>query len=781
MIADSFYPSLLQGVSQQVLQNRREGQLSEQINMLSDAVTGPRRRPGIKHIGSILTANSTSSISATYLEFEGVGYRLFLNSTTGQLIVTDTDYVVINTYTDEYFEASDISKLRMTSVAGSTWIANTEKKPVYGTTNVGKSNPDFDGWFYVLTGAYSKEYKIKVVAPGFDKTYTYTTPDGSSAGHVALSTPEAIAGKLRDAMVADATFVAKFDITSEGSYVFFTRKVKDTTAGITTVSSFAGKVYMIGSGAMSVALQSDLPANLPVGGNGCITSVGSTNAYGYFKWDDSKGIWVESSKYGSLDTIINMPRKFGVLLGVMTLEAPDYEGRLAGDDDNNPYPAFLTYGITGLSAYQGRLVILSNGYASMSSSNRPLRFMRSTVTALLSDDPIEISAGALASASFEYAVPFNKDLMLISKQHQAVVPANTTGITASNAMVVLSSTESVDTLAEPKIIGRTLMYSTAVSAEYFGVGEMVPSQYSEAQYTAQNNTEHIPRYIGGRCRSIVSSGSNNLGLFLSSTEHNVVLVNEYVWQGDERPQSAWYKWVFSLPICSAHFANGQVVITMQASISELIIGTLDPRSASYQQAGTIPPFLDSYTHVDVVDNKFTVPVHLRNITLLDNIRAAHIAGGLSGEPIGIADIDTSTWIGTTVRSFANGTLGLGWKYSSVFTPSSPLIRTKEGQPIMTAHANVLKYVVNVRNTGEFFAEVATTGYDIDPLINSAVLWSSSELGLGSKQAVEYGYVTVPVRAKSENTLTTLSIDSTRELNIVSIEYTIRGVQKRSRV
>jgi len=100
---------------------------------------------------------------------------------------------------------------------------------------------------------------------------------------------------------------------------------------------------------------------------------------------------------------------------------------------------------------------------------------------------------------------------------------------------------------------------------------------------------------------------------------------------------------------------------------------------------------------------------------------------------------------------------------------------------MTAHANILKYVVNVRNTGEFFAEVATTGYDIDPLINSAVLWSSSELGLGSKQAVEYGYVTVPVRARSENTLTTLSIDSTRELNIVSIEYTIRGVQKRSRV
>ena len=105
------------------------------------------------------------------------------------------------------------------------------------------------------------------------------------------------------------------------------------------------------------------------------------------------------------------------------------------------------------SAYQGRLVLLSGGYTAMSASNRPLRFMRSSTVSLLNDDPIEIGAGAIASASFEYAVPFNKDLILFSSAHQAVIPAGSTGITSSNAMVLLSSSSSIDTLTEPKVIG----------------------------------------------------------------------------------------------------------------------------------------------------------------------------------------------------------------------------------------------------------------------------------------------------------------------------------------
>ena len=125
----------------------------------------------------------------------------------------------------------------------------------------------------------------------FDKTYKYST-NGTGASDLAKSTTEGIASGLVALMLADATFTAKYDIYREQNYVFITRAVKDASVGTTSVTSSAGRVYMIGSGVMNVTMQTDLPANLPTEGANCICSVGqSPRSYSYFKWSD--GIWKE--------------------------------------------------------------------------------------------------------------------------------------------------------------------------------------------------------------------------------------------------------------------------------------------------------------------------------------------------------------------------------------------------------------------------------------------------------------------------------------------------------
>lgn len=50
---ESSYKSLLQGVSQQIPSERLPGQLTSQLNMLSDPVTGLRRRPGVEFKAAI--------------------------------------------------------------------------------------------------------------------------------------------------------------------------------------------------------------------------------------------------------------------------------------------------------------------------------------------------------------------------------------------------------------------------------------------------------------------------------------------------------------------------------------------------------------------------------------------------------------------------------------------------------------------------------------------------------------------------------------------------------
>lgn len=781
MIGDGAYPSLLQGVSQQIVQNRIEGQLTAQTNMLSDIVTGLRRRPGTVYKQK-WSAETNVSLHSTYLELGDTGYHLFINPAIGSLRVYDEDFVLVHETFNTYLEATSASSIRSVTQAGYTWFLNTERTPDLGPVDTAKQDPALTGWFNVLTGAYSKAYGVTVSTAGFSKTYTYNTPTGASAGDVALSVPEYITTRIVQAMTADTDFTDRFNVYAEGSFVFVVKKTDWAGAFDTLkISSSTGALYMKASNLMVVPLTTDLPANLPIQGNGVIMAVGNNpSTYAYYKWHDADGAWKETGSFDSIPTLINMPQRLKVIDAVFTYETPEFEGRLAGNAENNPYSAFLTFGITGMSAYQGRLVLLAGGYCCLSASNRPLRFMRSTVADLRDDDPIEISAGAIASASFRYAIPFNKDLVLISAAHQAVIPAGNSGITPKNAMVVLSSTESVGINAEPQVMGRTLMYSTAVSPEFYGLGEMLPSQYTNSQYSANNLTSHIPRYVAGSCRSICSNSGVSSGYFLSSIALREVLVNEYLWAGDERVQNAWHKWNFNQDILSVHSAKGMLVFTF-AQEGDVLITTLDTRTASYQQQGFIPAFADMLQNVAVVANKFTLPLHLRKPADLEHLRVAQSSGELAGEPVGIESIDTNTWEVITVRSFPEGSVSVGWAITSEVTPSTALIRDKEGRPILTANTNILRYMVNVQNTGEFQIETRITGYDNLLGEDSALLWSSSELGLGQKKAVAYGTVNVPVRAPAFGTETTLRTDGTRELNVVSIEYTLRGVLKRKRI
>ena len=670
------------------------------------------------------------------------------------------------------------NNIRTVTIGGVSWLANTEIKPTLGPTDATKKDPDGSGWFYVLTGAYSKQYSLTIEVSGtFSKTYTYNTPSGSDVSHVALSVPEYIATALYNALAADAAFLALFEATQDGPAIHIRKKVGAVyTNPIKTVTT-AGKLYAIASGAMQVPLVTDLPANLPTTADGVVTAIGTNpRSLAYYRWEDVSSTWIETGAYSSAATVLNMPWKLAIAEGVVTLSEPVFEGRLSGDTENNPYSAFTLFGITGISAYQGRLVLLAGGYTCMSASNRPLRFMRSTVTDLRDDDPIEISAGALAAASFQYAEPFNKDLVLISASHQAVVPAGQSAITPKNALVVLSSTEAVAVTAPPTVMGRTLIYATAVSPEFYGAGELIPSQDSNSQYIANNMTAHIPRYVEGTCRSIVSVSAANMGCYLGS-KPNEVLVNEYAWSGDERIQNAWHKWLFEAPILSMHTAKGVLVVVYKIN-GKAVLTTLDTRSASYQQTDSIPAFLDNRTNVTVVDNTFSVPVHLRDLAFVDSIRAAQFEGSLTGEPVGIVDIDTGTWVVTVVRSFPSGMLTVGYNYESGLTPTEPYVRDKDQRPILSANAHLLRYIVGVRNTGEFDITINSVRYDPAITDDSGVRWSSAELGLGQKQAVAYGKVIVPVRAVSEETSVTFSTDDTREMNISNISYTIKGTIKR---
>lgn len=787
-ILDGVVPSLLQGVSQQIPRERLPGQLSAQVNMVSDLVTGIRRRPGIQYIDGIggLGAINPLSVLSQYVELDTTGWHVFLDAKQGNIITFREDFSVKHVTPAAYVATSDgkADKLRMVTDGGFVWVLNTEKKPVLLNQDSGKQDPGRTGFLWVKTGAFSKQYQvsINVTQGGTASTFskTYTTPTGQNAGDAALSTPEGVANGLFSLLTAGDK-PSWLTVVKDGAYIAFT-----VAAGYTdcTVSTSSGNSYVGTSADMTVQLITDLPPSLPTGTDGFVCAVGtSSKALQYYKWILATKTWQETGAYGSYTVIGDMPQRFDISpTGVANVTAPVFEGRVSGDEENNPYPEFIGKTLTGISAYQGRLVLMSGAYLNFSASNKPTRFMRSTVTQLLSEDPIERGSGSATAASYAHAVPYNRDLIAISATHQSVVPASNSGISPQSAVVLLSTKQAVDTLAQPTVVGRSLMYCAPISSDYFGIGELLPSDTTSSQYITNELTNHIPRYMRGRCRGIAASSAASIALFTSSVDVREVLVHEYLWTSTEKLQSAWHKWVTPLDILSVHFARDILVLALQSGNS-LLLCTLDTRDSSYYSSGELKPLLDLYSTASVADEGDYKAAALPNWLVgvdVNLIGASSTVPGLVGEPVQIVGLDGSTL--KLHRSYSGSTVVLGFKYNSVLGLTPPVMKDHNGYAISLDKTTLLRYVPTVQNTGDFDVTISTpkTGELLDD-DGHVLKWASHELGLKRARIAGQSTIIIPCRTLANETECTFSTNSTRELNVVGIEYTIKTVRKRQRI
>ncbi|MES8785768.1 hypothetical protein U6R20_12225, partial [Cutibacterium acnes] len=245
-----------------------------------------------------------------------------------------------------------------------------------------------------------------------------------------------------------------------------------------------------------------------------------------------------------------------------------WPGRLAGDDNNNDVPAFTDAdlsGITGLSSFQGRLIIFSGPYITMSSNSRDGKnnFFRTTVTQMLDSDRIEFTATSFSGASFKYGIPFNSDLILASEEHQGVIPGRNQILTPQNATALLTSTYQMDLASEPITSGRSLYFAYPRSNSSFSVKEMVPSGSTDLQYVSQDVTDHLPTYLEGAATYLSGSTTNNIVVIGSSTEQSTLYVNEYLWSGDEKVLSSWHKWTFNGVVHAAWFVRETLVLLVE--------------------------------------------------------------------------------------------------------------------------------------------------------------------------------------------------------------------------
>lgn len=769
-IFDGTYKSLLEGVSQQTPQERRDGQLSEQINMLSDKVTGLRRRGGVL-LDSIIEQDPKCYFRIVTLG--GEPYIVAINPELGTLYVQhfrNPTAPLIKTFTHDYFKAAGRASFRTTTSRDNFFIVNTDRTPTKVDSGVAGKNPADFGYFSIRGSQFSKSFTIDVSHPSLPNGLVSKTVT-ASANTAAQATPEHIANELFKAFNGDSGFNSKVTSTLSGVTISFELKTKgDTDAYLDVQSSSTSGGYVMVSGASRVPARSELLGVLPVALDGYIMAVGNTGNSVYYKYSDKTKKWSEVAAYEKPYKIVDEPLYLYIdAAGQYVLKPLGIQPRMAGDADNNPDPSFLEFGITGIGAYQSRLVLLSGAYVHLSKTNTFNQFMRTSVAELLDDDAIEVSSASLSSAQFEYCIPYNKDLVLISQNQQAVMPANNTVLTPKSAVIYPSTDLDLSMAAEPVSVGRTMYYSYQRGVDYYQIGEFIPNTYADAQYYSQNLTDHIPLYATGVCTNMAASSTNNMCVFSSDAKE--LLVNQYMWAGEERAQMAFHKWEYPYPVRHGQFLNEYLITFMDLGGGKTLIGT---QNVQLNQLRTKPvPYLDVYSYVDIVDGVGNLPNLLYNN--MDEVK------GVIYDSINRRHKEVFIQIKENkVHCPYSGRIAIGIPYKSGFTLTPPFMKDDNDKVIAGARSTVQSLRMTFENTGRFNIKVQDTmGVSYDRGGNTATTWSEADLGYSWVNSI--GSVVIPCRTQLSSTECSVFTTGTTDMNVVSVEYTLRVATKRRRV
>lgn len=775
---DGALKSIIQGVSQQVPRERLDGQVSLQTNMLSDVVRGMRRRPGMRlRTGGIEYASPPvrEKIFACSVDVGDAAVHVIVNTFSGTLLVYSEAFALLHASDYSYLVGADASMIQVATLRGYLYICNTSQQPIKNVSTGLIQNPDFTGFFYVPAGQFSKQYTVSATIAGSTYTGTYTAPNGNTAGDAALTTPEYIAIQLTNSLAASAG--AALQLHQGGAYVF----VKATgSSPALSITSDSGSSYLVTSNASRVAQVAELPKKLPPQSNGMLMSVGSNPKTAvWYRYDQEvTNSWLEAGSYGSTTSITNMPIRLN-LNGSYAVEAPVYEGRLAGNDDSNEDPPFLTKPITGFGVFQGRLVILSGADVCMSAAGRPLRWYRSTVTELLVADPIAIFSGAATSTNFSHCVQFNKDLLLFSRSCQAVIPSGNAVISPTTAQIVITSSYSSTSDVTPIVAGRSLLYFAPRSESFASVLELVPSNTTDSQYTSNDISAHIPRYIPGTIRQATASTTSNSLVLVSTGDPRSLFVQDYLWSADEKVQSAWHQWTSHADIACTWFVRDTVFAGLIIS-GRLYIVSVEPQSGNTVD-GNRRPFSDLYSPVTVSAGKFTVPIALRPaITAGVEMLVTYATGSLAGEWVGIEDVNTSTWVATVVRNVPDGTYMAGLRYTSAISPTPPLLRDNNGVVIGTGTANLIRWELSMQDVGSFEALIQRNADVLENGTYNGLTYSSEELLPNTPLQATVARVVIPVRAVAQDTTSTFSTNGEHDLGLLTCEFVMQFHQTRRR-
>jgi len=701
--------TLLQGVSQQPDRVRLDGQVSEQVNLISDVTLGLSTRPSTNE-GSELDRATREHVYQN-ISFDGVDYIIGYKG--GDIQLWSLDGTRQNVQYRNGATPSYIGSDMQFHVVDNKIIVLNRNRVVRKSTFI-EGRDWYVALFHALGGQFLKTYAVQLnFGDGTVINAEYQAPDGTTTGDAEKTSSEYIIGELVSTLQADPNLPSGTVISRQ----FDVARVFHPTMQIRIgVSDGEGGEILRGV-SDTVKKVEDLPRFAP---NGTVVKVVTSEAdeddyWLKFEAKDTipengsagfgrEGVWQEwydptEERHFSLGT---MPHVIIPEGGAFFVERGPWLPRSVGDEDSAPFPSLIDKPIRDVGGFEGRLAILTPDTVVMSRTNFPFDLWRESATVVSATDPIDISSTKKDDLKLDWLVPFDRDMFVMADPGDSQFVIRGGGLDPNTVSMVLTTEFEITSGGTPPVsTGRTILFPFTAGG-FSGIKEFYTD--SDTAVNAANSlTETQDRYINGLVTGLEVSQNFNMGLLRTNQSRKTVWVYKYLWDGRDPMQSAWSKWEFKDDVEHFFFRNSIVYFVSSDADGDVFFHSLDlnrPVTAFGYHA-----MLDrQVTRQAVVQGELTsIDITYPEARFLQSTGCSN--PGLEAKPTLEIRIDA-----TTTRYFfdpavipASASALCGQTVRWQLEPSQVFARDYQARIDTSQKVTIQDYVVHLDNSGEFKA------------------------------------------------------------------------------
>ena len=720
-------PNLLNGVSQQPSPLRQVTQGETQTNALSSVIDGLIKRPPTEHVANLSNISIVNDNLAVHWLDRGVGNRhcviVQATSTFSHVNVYDeTGTHIIGFSNNPYLFCSNPAKdLEFLTVADTTFILNKTKTVAMNAATVPGT---------LITNEKYQGFEDLPV-----ETATHHVGDGNT-----LRFPVGFNFHDTNDLTVKVNGTAYtlnngYFLEDDNKTVRFLSNPPQHAAIVFSLDPNVGDIFEV------------------IGDEG--------NAFdSFYVKSVSKRAYEETVRPGITyqldDSTMPLVLKPDVSTGFALSTAPWLE-REVGDLDSAPDPSFVGKTISNMFFYKNRLGFLSEENVIFSGAGDYYRFFPKTVTTLLDDGPIDVTASHTKVSRLNHAIPFNESLTLFSEQSQFTIQ-NAGNLTAKTISIVPSTEFENDAQVSPVGAGNNIYFSTKKGdfssiREYYIQADTIMSDALEV-------TAHVPKYVPKNLIKLATSSNEDILVALSEEERSKLYVYKWFADGTQKLQSSWSTWELTDDsyIYDVNVIENNLYLVIQRGTSlfleKLDLQYLDDTGLNFcvradrklNASGTYDPATNVTTWL--LPFSYDGPVHV-------------VKSGSWPERKG-ANISNSRPTLTTVAAtgdYSSHPVLIGIPYDMAYEFSTQHVREKNGtQSIQSGRLQLRTMRVNFENTGYFKIEVTpyarpTYSYEYTGVVLNQLGSTIGDVSL------EDGTYRFPVQSKNDRVSIKLVSDS----------------------